>query len=102
MLNNNNQRWTIWQEAGRTLDYHVFAQACLAQGVEPLTCMRFAHLAGQALVGAATLPNLEPLDAFRMLPESSWSMDDRYIAKPVHPTPEELFGPSCCGGGAIR
>jgi hypothetical protein len=98
MLANNNQRWDIWVSTGKTLDYNVFASACLAAGVMPQDALTFSRLVGLALVSHATLGGAD-LEAYKTFAENSVELSNNY--RPVKIVPEQVVT-SCCGGGKVR
>lgn len=105
MLINNKARWNVWEGLNFTINYDQFYQACVDNGLQPMTAIDFATKVGLVAVGREIYPDLPLEDAYKQM-----VMDMDKNAARIAATITEMKAAgialeeaaSCCGGGKER
>lgn len=93
-------RWEIWEKYNEPLNYEVFFNACVAEGVLPPSIGNFAREVGKVVIAKVNYPELSSKDALAAMASAELDTQRRAI-ETITPMTAPEGGYSCCGGGPI-
>lgn len=103
MIQNNFNRWNLWNQNDRPLNYEKFYQICLDNNTVPFGKMEFATKVGLILTGSHTFPELDHVAAYSAMVQDTEANTQRINDDTAK---MNLTGATvvttCCGGGTVR
>lgn len=104
MIQNNFNRWNLWNQNGRPLDYEKFYQICIDNNTVPFNRLEFATKVGLILTGSHTFPEMDHVAAYQAMLQDKESNLQRIEndTKALSLSGVTVVSASCCGGGEVR
>lgn len=98
MLQNNTQRFNIWDKLNNKFNCKSFKEACLAAKAPEMDCLEFANKVGLMMCGKETYPDLDIISAYiKYVSENQLTQTVNGGNATSPPVPC-----GSCGGGQVR